>query len=340
MKDAELAHLSEVIDLLELVRSVVPLNRTLNGPCPKCGGNDRFYITRDKKHFGCRKCSFKGDAVDFTSGVFNLSIGEAISFLTNGRNRGFGPSVKGGEQKREVSRTALTWKSSLWQEEAAGIVKESTMRLSIPGNEVALDYLHCRGINDDTIARYSVGYVPKLYDPRDKTERPAISIPWIISSGDITGIKYRYIDELASANKSRRYRQHGGGDLIVFGIQAFQQSKSVVIIEGEINAMSISQACLGRADVMSIGGDSNPAGMLQAVKISMKYDQRLVWMDDPDKVKQLSDLYNRNGEAVTMAAQPMGRLGSELSDANDVLHRKGGDVLRTLIMGKLQEVNE
>lgn len=340
MKDAELAQLSERIDLVELVRSVVPLNRTLNGPCPKCGGNDRFYITRDKKHFGCRKCPFKGDAIDFTAGAFNLSIAEAMSFLTNGMKRGFGPSVKGVEQKREVSRTALTWKSTLWQEEASGIVRESTMRLGLQGNEAALDYLHCRGLTDETIAKYSIGYVPKLYDPRDKTERPAISIPWIISSGDITGIKYRYIDDLAATNKSRRYRQQGGGDLIVFGIQAFSGVDNVVIIEGEINAMSVAQACVGYADVMSIGGDSNPAGMLQAVKISMKYKNRLVWMDDPNKVKQLSDLYKKQGEAVTMAAQPLGKFGSELSDANDVLHRRGDAVLRTLIMGKLHEVNE
>lgn len=35
------------------------------GPCPKCGGNDRFYIRADGS-FGCRKCNPKGgDVVDF-----------------------------------------------------------------------------------------------------------------------------------------------------------------------------------------------------------------------------------------------------------------------------------
>ena len=338
MKDYALAELSESINLVELVRTVVELNRSLNGPCPLCGGDDRFYITRDRTRFGCRKCDFKGDAIDFVSGAFRMSTAEAISFLSNGRQLGLLPSEK-KEKKRAVVRSELNWMSAQWQENAQGIVRESALRLRISGSEPALDYLHSRGLSDETIERYSLGFIPNLFDPRDKSERPAISIPWIISSGDITGIKYRYIDATA-LQKSRRYRQEGGGDLIVFGLNANDHREDIIIIEGEINAMSIKQTAGQYVDVLSIGSDSNPAGIDQAVKIASRYNRKLVWLDDPVKVERVNLLFSKLGSSCSMAAQPLGKLGADLSDANDILHRKGQEVLLTLVTAKLHEADE
>ena len=40
--------------------------KSLCGPCPKCGGDDRFVYRKDTKSFWCRQCNEKGgDVIDF-----------------------------------------------------------------------------------------------------------------------------------------------------------------------------------------------------------------------------------------------------------------------------------
>ena len=41
-------------------------NTSLCGPCPKCGGDDRFVYRTDSERFFCRRCNEKGgDLIDF-----------------------------------------------------------------------------------------------------------------------------------------------------------------------------------------------------------------------------------------------------------------------------------
>ena len=74
--------------------------REFHGPCPRCGGNDRFVVIPDDDHFFCRRCShpdkpgesWNGDRIDlacFLSGCDQkelatrlLPAGEAACFLT------------------------------------------------------------------------------------------------------------------------------------------------------------------------------------------------------------------------------------------------------------------
>lgn len=42
-------------------------SKSLAGPCPKCGGDDRFYYREDLERFACRHCHpEKGDTIEFT----------------------------------------------------------------------------------------------------------------------------------------------------------------------------------------------------------------------------------------------------------------------------------
>jgi len=70
-------------------------NGKLAGPCPKCGGDDRFAVNVKKQIWNCRGCQTGGDiialiqhldGVDFTSAVRTLA-GEMPS-KTNGKDRG------------------------------------------------------------------------------------------------------------------------------------------------------------------------------------------------------------------------------------------------------------
>jgi DNA primase len=51
----------------ELTRRGITLRRQgkeLVGPCPRCGGDDRFAVNTAKQIFNCRGCGAKGDVID------------------------------------------------------------------------------------------------------------------------------------------------------------------------------------------------------------------------------------------------------------------------------------
>jgi hypothetical protein len=52
------------------------------GPCPKCGGDDRFAINTEKQVFNCRGCGGKGDVIQFVQFVDAVDFNTACTTLT------------------------------------------------------------------------------------------------------------------------------------------------------------------------------------------------------------------------------------------------------------------
>jgi len=60
----------------EIERRGIPLKRVGSeriGPCPKCGGDDRFSINTSKQVFNCRGCGARGEVIDLV--MFLDSVG-------------------------------------------------------------------------------------------------------------------------------------------------------------------------------------------------------------------------------------------------------------------------
>jgi hypothetical protein len=51
------------------------------GPCPVCGGTDRFSINLRKQVFNCRICDHGGDVIELVRHIDGLSFGEAVRLL-------------------------------------------------------------------------------------------------------------------------------------------------------------------------------------------------------------------------------------------------------------------
>jgi DNA primase len=52
------------------------------GPCPRCGGDDRFSINTAKGVFNCRGCGGKGDVIAFVQFMDNVDFTRAVETLT------------------------------------------------------------------------------------------------------------------------------------------------------------------------------------------------------------------------------------------------------------------
>jgi CHC2 zinc finger len=51
------------------------------GPCPVCGGTDRFSINLKKQVWNCRRCERGGDVIELVRHIDGLSFGEAVRLL-------------------------------------------------------------------------------------------------------------------------------------------------------------------------------------------------------------------------------------------------------------------
>ena len=52
------------------------------GPCPKCGGEDRFAVNTKKQVFNCRGCSARGDVIAFVQFLDHSDFARAVEALT------------------------------------------------------------------------------------------------------------------------------------------------------------------------------------------------------------------------------------------------------------------
>jgi hypothetical protein len=54
------------------------------GPCPRCGGHDRFSINLKKQVWNCRGCQCGGDVIDLVCFLDNLDFKQAVELLAGG----------------------------------------------------------------------------------------------------------------------------------------------------------------------------------------------------------------------------------------------------------------
>jgi hypothetical protein len=125
----------------------------LIGPCPLCGGNDRFGINlRTQKHL-CRKCGIQGgDLVGLVMSVRGLKFPDALSFLCGDLQADITPEEREARKKRaaaaERKRHEEAEKFRRWAISAARQIWSH----SRPGSlGVVRAYLSARGITAEML---------------------------------------------------------------------------------------------------------------------------------------------------------------------------------------------
>lgn len=304
----------ESIDLTEIAGRYTTLNRYLQGPCPLCGGRDRFYIHNGGQRWGCRRCNEKGgDVIDLVALCHKMSKGEAARWLT-------------GDQHVTTpvpARTAAPKgppRSALDQDVAAKVIQRGIELLpSSPG----LTYAVSRGLSSETLDRYHIGFDPRRFDPRAKVRRPALVIPWLNTDGTISGVKFRFTD----ASGDLRYTALKGSSSILFGANVLPPDPRVcVVVEGELNALSVAEAFGRDSAILSIGPKGNLAGIAAASDlIRGRYAgvPVVLWLDEEEDARRARRTF---GGTTVALKSPRGL------DANAILVAYGGAGLRELVM--------
>lgn len=152
--------LSDKNDLGELAARYMTLKRSgrmLQGLCPfHSEKTPSFYIYTDSNSFYCFGCQKGGDVITFIEEIENLDFMEAVKFLADRAGMTI-PDDENMDAGRINQRRRI-----LEQNRAAGRFFHE--QLYTKEGAAALKYLHERGMRDEAIRHFGVGWAPDSWD--------------------------------------------------------------------------------------------------------------------------------------------------------------------------------
>ena len=152
------------VDIVEVIGESIALKRAgreFKGLCPF--HDDRrpsMAVVPHKQIFHCFVCGTGGDVFKFVREYHKLSAGEALRVLAQragiklpelprSGGRGGQSGSNEGPTIREQIASTNEWACDFFQKQ-----------LLTPQGKAGLDYLHSRGLTDDTIAKFRLGFAP------------------------------------------------------------------------------------------------------------------------------------------------------------------------------------
>ena len=286
------------------------------GPCPFCGGKDRFHVQPNAEAGGrwfCRQCtgdpesSRWRDVFDFVMQRDGVSFAEAYARLVDLPPTRCAPA--------KPCQPQSDWQSPHWQNETWSHIKLASWTLDhANAGETSRAYLTSRGIDPATWRAWQLGHATVWNNPCSQRMN-AIALPWH-DGQTVRAIQYRFTQ--TDLPKKARFGQKPGGDRKLFGLHLLQGHQPLVLVEGELNALSLWQVD-DALDVLSWGPQGNiirPEVAKMAAEIGSRYNQLLLWADQfSAAVKAVVALQEAglNTNKVTLIESPNGL------DANDLL---------------------
>ena len=219
------------------------------GLCPFCNqGRDRFVVWPHK--WWCRRCEKSGDAINYVMQRYGKTFVEACKELgvtlpgSRPNSRTVAPAHKRQEQptdniKISPERESPAFSDPAWSPAALMFAKECQERLHAPGSP-ALQYLLNRGLALETIEEAMIGY-----NHKDRTVKwgqtnvfapEGLVFPWEDRLDGLRRVNFR------PNNGPHKYRLAEGSAQALYMGDRVRLNARVIMVEGEIDALTIWQA--------------------------------------------------------------------------------------------------
>jgi DNA primase len=188
----------------------------------------------------CFGCGRSGDAIDW------LRQHEGLSFRDACQRLGSMELLLTSEKVAPRQPSSLSAPPEAWREQALEVVSTCQAVLWSDDGTKARLWLNRRGLTSETVRRWCMGFNPDdqklcgLWVPR------GIVIP-CLAAGKIWYLKVRL------ANGPTKYRQVSGGQIALFGADTIGKHSTVVVTEGEFDAMLLHQEAGDLAGVVTLG---------------------------------------------------------------------------------------
>lgn len=291
----DIQRLKEQIDLLSLVEQYTQVRRVAStnggewaGPCPFCGGRDRFRLQPQHPAGGrwmCRVCTSGKwqDAITFGQRLWpGLRFRQVCEQLAEGRL----PERPGEAVPAPMSaKPAYVPPGEAWQAAARRAIQICQEQLWQPRGTPALDYLRRRGLKDETIRSWSLGYSPGVkFDHGGRKDHSlyvarGVVIP-CLAMGQVWYLKVCLLPDqkvrcqgcgemcvarqpcphCALVNKYRGVK--GNRPAAIFGADDLPGSPLALFVEGEFDALIAWQELRDVIAVCTLGSATNRPDLL------------------------------------------------------------------------------
>lgn len=237
------------IDLLQLCGKNTNLRHAANtrggeyaGPCPKCGGEDRFRVQPEQHMWCCRQCHPKWtDAIGYVMWFDNVEFKTAVGSLKLPLdNRPFTPSKYATDVNapKPLGAEYAALNDPDWKSGAQEFCAQAFDALWSNEGAKAREYLLNRGITEDLMQSAGLGFNSQEYRNQwGLTEiwmPHGIIIPWLIG-GDLWRVNCR----LPVSINNKKYIQATGSANGLYNADAIRRFRTVVITEGEFDSLVI-----------------------------------------------------------------------------------------------------
>jgi DNA primase len=220
------------------------------GPCPFCGGRDRLRVQPDRGLWWCRSCSDDRwqDAIAYVQKRDSVDFRGACERL--GADIREWPKLRVEPRRLSVIQDD-TEPTEAWRAAAGGVVAQCESVLWSDTGERARRYLHeQRGLTDETIRRWRLGYSPTDQRIAGLWVQRGILIPWFVD-GEVWQLKIRRPPGLEP-----KYVSVSGGHPVLFGAETLRGHRVAVLCEGEFDAMLLEQIAGAWVGVATLGSCS------------------------------------------------------------------------------------
>ncbi len=248
------------------------------GPCPSCGGSDRFMVWPERGRWYCRGCEMSGNTVMFLHQFGGMSCPDAHEACSESCTNRSCPAWDGcrlgakanGEAPQKKKRESLTLPAQAenlqfvpgqadspqdkWQAQAAALIEKSHARLMEDLETMA--YLANRGLPIGAVEEFKLGLLPEnRYPERESWGLPTelkgdgkpkkmflpagILIPFFAADGQPHRLRIRRIDP--RPGDPRYYWVPGSGnDVPVIGPK---DARGVVVVESDLDGLMVRWQC-------------------------------------------------------------------------------------------------
>jgi DNA primase len=251
------------------------------GRCPFCGGTDRFRVQPNQQPHGiwmCRHCTDGKwcDPIEFGRRLWpSMAFPELCKTLAGGNL-----PTSTAPAPTPAPRPAAAAPGDDWQTAARQVMEETTAALWQPKYTKVLDYLHARGLVDDTIKRFGLGYcatgranqygreIAGVYVPRGIvipcTERESI---WYLKIRLMPGVPCSCSHchkpmagpgRCPNCDKSTKYTGvKGNRTVAIFNADMLDSADIALFCEGEFDCMLAWQGLGDLLPVATLGAATN-----------------------------------------------------------------------------------
>jgi len=251
------------------------------GNCPICGNplekadgdySDRFTVKPDRSQWYCRTAyqdgthQHFGDAADLVQLVEGVSYPQAVNILKSKRFHKTATPAQAALKEKPLNMFDAVYWNDL----------NNKFQNRFMALDWAREYTGQRGFRLDTLLTFGIG-------AGFRQGVAAITIPWYDRMGNLIGGKYRLLDG------AQRYavwqNSNIAGFLWGWHTHQIERQRTLILVEGEMNSMSIYQSLGGRVDVLSTGSQNARITTELADRIKL-WDQVYLWCDQDKTLDQ------------------------------------------------------